>query len=255
MSYNPAYNPFSLVGKTVLITGASSGIGRATAIECSKMGATCVITGRNKERLQSTFDLLEPVGLHQQIVGDLTIPTDLDNLVASVPLLDGLVNNAGISFTKPIGFLKHEDIQRVYETNLYAPMMLTNNLLKKKKLAKDSSVVFISSTAAFGCSNANSTYGTAKAALSDFMHYCNKEITPVKHIRFNAIHPGMVRTELLANLTFTDEELQKDMARYPLGRYGEPTDIANAIIYLLSNASTWVSGVSLVIDGGLMNRI
>lgn len=255
MSYNPAYNPFSLVGKTILITGASSGIGRATAIECSKMGAACVITGRNKERLQSTFDLLEPVGLHQQIVGDLTIPTDLDNLVASVPLLDGLVNNAGISFTKPIGFLKHEDIQRVYETNLYAPMMLTNNLLKKKKLTKDSSVVFISSTAAFGCSNANSTYGTAKAALSDFMHYCNKEITPVKHIRFNAIHPGMVRTELLANLTFTDEELQKDMARYPLGRYGEPTDIANAIIYLLSNASAWVSGVSLVIDGGLMNRI
>lgn len=143
----------------------------------------------------------------------------------------------------------------MYETNLYAPMMLTNNLLKKKKLTKGSSVVFISSIAAFGCSNANSMYGTAKAALSDFMHYCNKEITPVRHIRFNAIHPGMVHTELVANLPFTEEDLQKDMEHYPLGRYGEPEDIANAIIYLLSDASAWVSGVSLVVDGGLMNRI
>ena len=250
-----SYNPFSLEGKTILITGASSGIGRASAIACAKMGANVVITGRNTERLQATFDQLEKIGNHMQIVGDLTNAEDLDNLVANVPVLDGLVNNAGISFTKPIGFLKKDDLQKVYESNLYAPMLLTNNLLKKKKLAKGASVVFMSSAAAFGCSNANSTYGTAKAALSDFMHYCNKEITPTKLIRFNALHPGMVRTELVANLSFTEEELQKDMARYPLGRYGEPEDIANAVIYFLSDASAWISGVSLVIDGGLMNRI
>lgn len=248
-------NPFSLEGKTVLITGASSGIGRASAIACAKMGANVIITGRNAERLQATFDQLEPIGQHMQIAGDLTVAEDIDNLVANVPVLDGLVNNAGISFTKPIGFLKKEDIQRVYESNLYAPMVLTNNLLKKKKLAKGASVVFMSSTAAFGCSHGNSTYGSAKAALSDFMHYCNKEVTPAKLIRFNAIHPGMVRTELVANLSFTEEELQKDMARYPLGRYGEPEDIANAIIFLLSDASAWISGTSLIIDGGLMNRI
>ena len=250
-----SYNPFSLEGKTILITGASSGIGRASAIACAKMGANVVVTGRNTERLQATFDQLEKIGNHMQIVGDLTNAEDLDNLVANVPVLDGLVNNAGISFTKPIGFLKKDDLQKVYESNLYAPMLLTNNLLKKKKLAKGASVVFMSSAAAFGCSNANSTYGTAKAALSDFMHYCNKEITPTKLIRFNALHPGMVRTELVANLSFTEEELQKDMARYPLGRYGEPEDIANAVIYFLSDASAWISGVSLVIDGGLMNRI
>lgn len=250
-----SYNPFSLKGKTILITGASSGIGRASAIACAKMGANVVITGRNIERLQATFDQLEKIGNHMQIAADLTVAEDLDNLVANVPVLDGLVNNAGISFTKPIGFLKKDDLQKVYDSNLYAPMMLTNNLLKKKKLAKGASVVFMSSAAAFGCSNANSTYGTAKAALSDFMHYCNKEITPTKLIRFNALHPGMVRTELVANLSFTEEELQKDMARYPLGRYGEPEDIANAVIYFLSDASSWVSGVSLVLDGGLMNRI
>ncbi len=250
-----SYNPYSLKGKTVLITGASSGIGRATAIACSKMGANVVITGRNIERLHQTYEQLDPMGTHCQFAGDLTLQEDLERLVEDVPVLDGLVNNAGISYTKPIGFLKHDEIRKVYEANLYAPMLLTNSLLKKKKIAKGASVVFMSSTAAFGCSNANSTYGTSKAALSDFMHYCNKEITPVRHVRFNAIHPGMVRTELVANLTFTEEELQKDMARYPLGRYGEPDDIANAVVFLLSDASSWISGVSLIVDGGLMNRV
>ena len=255
MNENPSYNPYSLEGKTVLITGASSGIGRATAIACSKMGANVVITGRNIERLHQTYEQLDTAGMYYQFAGDLTRQEDLERLVENVPTLDGLVNNAGISYTKPIGFLKADDIRMVYEANLYAPMLLTNRLLKKKKIAKGASVVFMSSTAAFGCSNANSTYGTSKAALSDFMHYCNKEITPARHIRFNAIHPGMVRTELVANLTFTDEELQKDMARYPLGRYGEPDDIANAVVFLLSDASSWISGVSLIVDGGLMNRI
>lgn len=255
MNEIPSYNPYSLKGKTILITGASSGIGRATAIACSKMGANVVITGRNVERLRQTYEQLDTVGTHYQFAGDLTLQEDLERLVEDVPVLDGLVNNAGISYTKPIGFLKPDDIRMVYEANLYAPMLLTNSLLKKKKIAKGASVVFMSSTAAFGCSNANSTYGTSKAALSDFMHYCNKEITPVRHVRFNAIHPGMVRTELVANLTFTEEELQKDMARYPLGRYGEPDDIANAVVFLLSDASSWISGVSLIVDGGLMNRV
>ena len=255
MNEIPSYNPYSLKGKTILITGASSGIGRATAIACSKMGANVVITGRNVERLRQTYEQLDTVGTHYQFAGDLTLQEDLERLVEDVPVLDGLVNNVGISYTKPIGFLKPDDIRMVYEANLYAPMLLTNSLLKKKKIAKGASVVFMSSTAAFGCSNANSTYGTSKAALSDFMHYCNKEITPVRHVRFNAIHPGMVRTELVANLTFTEEELQKDMARYPLGRYGEPDDIANAVVFLLSDASSWISGVSLIVDGGLMNRV
>lgn len=250
-----SYNPFTLEGKTILVTGASSGIGRATAIACSKMGANVVITGRNHSRLRDTFEQLDQNGHHSQVIGDLTCAEDLNKLVVDTPILDGLVNNAGISFTKPIGFLKQEDIHNVYETNLYAPIILTNNLLRKKKIAKNASVVFMSSAAAFGCSNANSVYGTAKAALSDFMHYCNKEITPVRHIRFNAIHPGMVQTELVANLTFTEEELQKDMARYPLGRYGMPDDIAHAVVFLLSDASSWISGTSLIIDGGILNRI
>jgi NAD(P)-dependent dehydrogenase (short-subunit alcohol dehydrogenase family) len=250
-----SYNPFSLVGKTILVTGASSGIGRATAIECAKLGVNVIITGRNEKRLQDTFEQLESIGTHMQILGDLTIADDMDKMISALPKLDGLVNNAGVSFTKPIGFIKKEDLQYVYETNLYAPILLTNNLLKAKKLAKNGSVVFVSSAASFGCSNANSIYGTAKASLASFMHYCNKEITPVKRIRFNAIHPGMVQTELVENLTFTAEELEKDMKRYPMGRYGTPQDIAFSIIYLLSDASSWVTGTSLIIDGGVLNRV
>lgn len=250
-----SYNPFSLDGKTILVTGASSGIGRTTAIECAKLGADVIITGRNTERLQATFDLLDSHGNHMKIVGDLTNQEDLDKLVNDMPVIDGLVNNAGISFTKPIGFIKKDDLQRVYETNLFSPILLTNNLLKKKKIAKNGSVVFVSSAASFGCSNANSVYGTAKASLASFMHYCNKEVTPVKQIRFNAIHPGMVQTELVENLTFTAEELEKDVQRYPMKRYGTPQDIAYSIIYLLSDAASWVTGTSLIIDGGILNRV
>jgi len=250
-----SYNPYSLEGKTILVTGASSGIGRATAIECSQMGANLVITGRNAERLNETFLKLSKDGNHIQIVADLTKQEDLDRLVLDVPVLNGLVNNAGISFTKPIGFLKHEDLLKVYETNTFSPIMLTNNLLKKKKLEKSSSVVFVSSAASFGCSPANSVYGGAKSALANFMHYCTREITPSKMIRFNAIHPGMVQTELVDNLTFTEEELQRDIQRYPLKRYGTPQDVAFSIIYLLSDAASWITGVSLIIDGGVLNRM
>lgn len=249
------YNPFSLKDKTILITGASSGIGRATAVECSKLGANVIITGRNKERLQATFDMLDTTGNHVQILGDLTLSEDIARIISSIPQIDGLVNNAGVSFTKPIGFIKEDDLQHVFRTNLFSPILFTNNLLKAKKIIKNGSVVFVSSAAAFGCSNANSVYGSAKSALASFMHYCNKEVTPTKQIRFNSVHPGMVQTELVENLTFTQEELQKDMLRYPMKRYGTPQDIAYSIIYLLSDAASWVTGTSLIIDGGVLNRI
>jgi len=114
-----SYNPFSLEGKTVLVTGASSGIGQATAIECSKMGAKVVITGRNAERLQETFEQLEREG-HQQIIADLNQEEGIEHIVAECPILDGLVNNAGRGKSKPVNFLKKEDLQDVYQTNLFA---------------------------------------------------------------------------------------------------------------------------------------
>ena len=244
------YNPFSLEGKTVLVTGASSGIGQATAIECSKMGAKVVITGRNEERLNETFSQLEGEG-HQIIVADLNTQGDIDALVDACPSLDGLVNNAGKGKSKPVNFLKLEDLQDVYQTNLFGVALLTKGLLKKKKLGKGSSIVFTSSISSYMTAAGLSIYASSKAAVCGYMRTCAIELG-VKGIRSNAVLPGMVETKLINSGTYTDEDKQKDLNLYPLGRYGRPTDIAHGIIYLLSDASEWVTGLELVIDGGRM---
>ena len=244
------YNPYSLDGKTILITGASSGIGQTTAIECSKLGAKCVITGRNVERLQQTMDSLEGSG-HIQIIADLSTQEGIDLIAEQSPTIDGLVNNAGTGRSKPVAYYKQEDLEFVFQTNTFAPMLLTKGLLKKKKIAKNGSVVFTSSVAAFSSNLGNGIYGASKSALMAYMHYCAKELAE-KGIRANAVHPGMVETKLIHGGAISEEQLQEDMKKYPLKRYGSSEEIAWAIIYLLSNASAWVTGTSLIIDGGLL---
>lgn len=245
-----SYNPFSLAGKTILVTGASSGIGQATAIECSKMGAKVVITGRNVERLQETFSQLEGEG-HVQIVADINKEEDIERLEAECPVIDGLVNNAGRGISRPVNFIKPDDLQEVFQTNLFGVALLTKMLLKKKKIAKGGSIVFTSSISSYMTAPGLSIYASSKAALSAYMRTCAIELG-VKGIRCNAVLPGMVETKLINGGTYTDEDKQKDMTLYPLGRYGRPTDIAHGIIYLLSDASVWVTGLELVIDGGRM---
>lgn len=245
-----SYNPFSLEGKTILVTGASSGIGRATAIECSKMGAKIIITGRNEERLNETFSLLNGDG-HQLVTANLDIQSDIEKLVDVCPVLDGLVNNAGKGKSKPVNFLKLEDLQEVYQTNLFGVALLTKGLLKKKKLKKGSSIVFTSSISSYMTAAGLSIYASSKAAVCSYMRTCALELG-VKGIRSNAVLPGMVETKLINDGTYTNEDKQKDMLLYPLGRYGRPTDISHGIIYLLSDASSWVTGTELVIDGGRM---
>ena len=242
------YNPFSLEGKTILVTGASSGIGQATAIECSKMGARVVITGRNEERLQETFNQLEGNG-HIQIVADINEETDIERIVTECPPLTGLVNNAGRGLSKPINFIKMEDLQKVYQTNLFGVVLLTKMLIKKKKISKGSSIVFTSSISSYMTAAGLAIYASSKAALCAYMRTCSIELG-FKNIRCNAVLPGMVETKLINRGTYTDEDKQNDMKLYPLGRYGQPIDIAHGIIYLLSDASSWVTGIELVIDGG-----
>ncbi len=242
------YNPYSLAGKTVLITGASSGIGRATAIECSKLGAKCIITARNEARLQSTFTALEGEG-HSSIIADLTNNDDLCQLVQAIPILDGVVNNAGIALTKLIPFVNQQDLEKMFSVNTFAPFLLTKELLKKKKISKGGSIVVTSSLASKKETYGNTVYGMTKAAIESFSRFCALEMAG-KHIRVNSVHPGMVNTEMVQELILTQEDLEKDKKSYPLQRYGEPQEIAWAIIYLLSNASSWVTGTSIVIDGG-----
>lgn len=243
-----SYNPFSLEGKTVLVTGASSGIGQATAIECSKMGAIVVITGRNIERLQETFSQLEGNG-HIQIAADINKEEDIECLVAECPTLDGLVNNAGRGLSKPVNFIKPEDLQDVFQTNLFGVALLTKSLLKKKKIAKCASIVFTSSISSYLTAPGLSIYASSKAAVSAYMRTCAVELG-VKGIRCNAVLPGMVETKLINSGTYTDEDKQTDLNYYPLGRYGRPEDIARAMVYLLSDASSWVTGTELIVDGG-----
>lgn len=243
------YNPYSLEGKTILITGASSGIGRVTAIECSKLGACCVLTARNAERLHATLASLDGEG-HSMIVADLTKAEDVEKLVNEVPVLDGLVNNAGISLIRLIPFIKESDLNSVFTTNTFSPVMLTKGLMKKKKIKNEGSIVFISSLAAMDSSLGNSVYGMSKAAIKSFSEYCAHEFAP-KLIRVNSIHPGMVQTEMVDGLLFSKEELELDKSKYPLKRYGAPTDVAWGIIYLLSDATKWVTGIQLIIDGGI----
>ena len=232
----------------MLVTGASSGIGQATAIECAKMGAKVVITGRNIERLQETFDQLEGEG-HLQIVADLNSEDEISKLVEQCPVLNGLVNNAGRGKSKPVNFIGLQDLQDVYQTNLFGVALLTKMLLKKKKIAKEGSVVFTSSISAYMTAAGLSIYASSKAAVAAYMRTCAIELGP-KGIRANAILPGMVETKLINSGTYTDEDKQNDLALYPLGRYGRPEDIARAMVFLLSDASAWITGAELVVDGG-----
>lgn len=244
------YNPYSLEGKTILVTGASSGIGRASAIECSKMGAQVVITARNEDRLKETLSDMEGNN-HLVIPCDLSDEGSIDILVSSVPELQGLLNNAGFTKTLPIQFINSVDFNSVLGTNTVAPILLLQKLLKKKKLKKGSSVVFTSSMAGVGHSSVgNAMYAASKGALSAFVRCAAKELAP-KEIRVNAVCPAMVDTGILSSGTISEEQLKEDMKRYPLGRYGRPEDVAWAIIYLLSDASNWMTGDNMVLDGGV----
>ena len=245
------YNPFSLDGKTILVTGASSGIGQTTAIECSKMGATLVITGRNAERLQETFTKLESNnGDHQQVVADLVTDEGVNTLISSLKKIDGVVLSAGRGCTLPFQFANREKFDEIFNINFFSQTEILRLLYKKKILNKEASVVIIDSIGGTKrYSNGNSIYGASKAALLSIMKFCAREFAPRK-VRVNCLCPGMVETPLIHKGSLTEEQLQADVDRYPLKRYGRPEDIAYSAIYLLSDASSWVTGHDLVIDGG-----
>lgn len=245
------YNPFSLEGKTILVTGASSGIGAQTAIDCSKMGAHVVITARNEERLKQTLEAMDGDG-HKLIVADLSNESDLDNLMSNLPKLNGAVLCAGVGFTLPFVFCSRPKMDDVFNINFFAPIELLRLLVKKKKVEADSSVVFVSSIGGVNVFNVgNSVYGASKGALNTMVKQIALEIAP-KKIRVNSVNPGMVNTKLIREgMLLTEEQLKADEERYPLRRYGETTDVSNGIIYLLSDASCWVTGHALVIDGGV----
>jgi NAD(P)-dependent dehydrogenase (short-subunit alcohol dehydrogenase family) len=243
-------NPFSLENKTILITGASSGIGKATAVQCSKMGAKLIVTGRNLERLKETYNELEGDN-HLMIQADLSNVDDLESLINSIEKIDGIVHSAGILETTPFSFTSNIKLSETMKINFEIPFILTQKLIKSKKIKNNSSVVFVSSlsgylTGAVGLS----AYSASKGAICATVRVIALELAP-KKIRVNSVCPGMVKTEMNSgNSKLFKEQLTEDELRnYPLG-YGTVEDIAKTNIFLLSDASKWITGTNLVIDGG-----
>lgn len=242
-------SPFVVEGKSILVTGAASGIGKATALLCAKMGAMVTITDLNEELLKATFDSLEGDG-HQMVVANLTDNDDLQRLVDALPKLEGVVCNAGIIKTILAQFAEKSDIERILNINTIAPIYLTKLLLENKKIKKEASIVYTSSMGGvYNGAIGNGLYGSSKAALVGFVKSLALEVAP-RGIRVNTVHPGITETNIYNNTSITPEQLEQEKAHYPLKRFGKPEEIANAIVFLLSDASKWMTGSQLLIDGG-----
>jgi NAD(P)-dependent dehydrogenase (short-subunit alcohol dehydrogenase family) len=238
-------HPFHLRGKTVLVTGASSGIGRAVAIECARAGARLLINGRDQGRLDQTLALLEGKG-HAALAADLTDQAQLASLVGQAAELDGVVHAAGIHGVTPVRMLRAPFMQTVLDGNFMAPLMLTQGLLSRKALRNGASIVFLSSIAAHTGTVGVGPYSASKAALEGMMRCLALEIAP-RGMRANALAPGLVDTPLVnQDRAWLDEKAKM----YPLG-LGTPEDVAYAAIYLLADVSRKVTGIQLHLDGGI----
>lgn len=243
------YNPFSLEGKTILITGASSGIGRSAAIECSRFGARVILTGRNTERLNDTYANLDGLN-HIQIKADLSEKAGIEYLLTSLTELNGVCHCAGITNPVPFTYIDQKKLDDIFAINFFGPLILTKELVKRKLLQRESSVVFVSSISGVYISSvAGTLYSSTKGAINGAIKGVALDLA-TKKIRVNSVCPGMIKTNLLSDGKLTKEDLEIDMKRYPLQRYGNPEDVAYAVIYLLSDASKWITGTNLLIDGG-----
>ena len=242
------FNPFTLEGKTILVTGASSGIGRGIAIACSKMGATVIINGRNAQRLAETMTEMQGEE-NLSLAADLSDSNSLIGMVSRLPKLDGIVHCAGIGQRVLCKQLQEADLDTMMDVNFKAPVMLQTEILKQKKINKGASIVFIASIASDSPSIGNAVYSASKGAIISYANCLALELAP-RQIRVNCILPAMIWTDLILKGGITEEELKEDEKKYPLKRYGKPEDIANLSIYLLSNAAAWMTGSSIKITGG-----
>lgn len=242
-------NPFSLEGKTILITGAASGIGRATAVQCAEMGAKVILVDLNENGLRETCELINRED-SQFFSLDLTDLNKLIEMVGLLPKLDGVASNAGIVLSLLAKFSEAKDMERIFKINTFSHINLVQQLISQKKLNKGASIVFTSSMSGVYCGLAGgSLYGATKSAILGYTKALAIELAP-RGIRVNTIHPGMIETPLTNGTALSKELLEEDAKNYPLGRYGKPDEIAYAMVYLLSDATVWMTGTQLLIDGG-----
>lgn len=240
---------FSLEGKNILVTGASSGIGRSVAINTASQDAVLTITARNEDRLNESLLSLKPNNQHKAIRCDLSSREELDILVDTIEPLDGLVLNAGAVKLAPIAFINDDSIDDLFEINVQSSIRLVQRLVRKRKLKKGASIVFISSIATQKATIGNAVYNATKGAVNAFVKSLALELAK-KQIRANAILPGFVPTAIMSDSEMSKEDLDAHLKNYPLGRYGKPDDIAHLVIYLLSDQATWMTGSLINLDGG-----
>ena len=243
------FNPFSIEGKTILVTGAASGMGKATAIACAKMGAKVVGADFNEEGLSKTLSELEGED-HQSFVINLAEESTWSDLIASAPVFDGIANCGGIANMNPFLFVNRDEFDKVFNINFFGPVLLTKSIIKAKKLSKGGSIVFVASQDGNLIVHAgNSVYSASKSALVGMSRNMAIDLAP-KKIRVNCILPGTTDTPLIRTGNVTEESLAEVAKSFPLKRFGTAEDMAYGIIYLLSDASSFVTGTELVIDGG-----
>jgi len=241
-----------LSGKNILVTGASSGIGKQAAVSISKQGGNVIITGRNQERLNETYTQLEGKN-HQFYVADLTQEEQINNLVKELPKLNGIVHCAGIIGPTPAKFIRQADISKMTRINFEVPVLLTARILLTKKLLNNSSVVFMSTVATKSPYFGGSLYNSAKSAIEAYSKTLALELVK-KGIRSNCLSPGLVNTPLISEpakegqMEIVEDSLKRYLKKYPMG-VGEAQDVANTIIFLLSDEAKWISGTNIVLGG------
>lgn len=246
-------NPFSLHNKNILITGASSGIGRQCAISCSQMGANVILNARNKERLRQTFNNLEP-GNHLFYSQDITeyknLEITISDAVVKIGKISGFIHSAGIENTLPLKSMRKVHYENLFSVNTFSGFEIARLLSKKKYCSDESSFIFISSVMGFLGQLGKIGYCSSKGALISGMKAMALELVN-KNIRVNSISPAIIETDMTKKLfkNIPDDSINEIQKMHPLG-FGQPEDVANACIFLLSDAAKWITGSNLIVDGG-----
>lgn len=242
-------NKFSLENKIIFVSGATSGIGLELCKQIVANGGNFIGLGRNTSVLQQYIDE-NNLNMCKVVVADLTNEESILASLENVEKIDGYVHSAGIVQNNPIQFFNKELYDQIRTVNLDSSLIILSQLLKKKKFNKPASVVFVSSISGMYGMKGNGIYGITKSSLNIMAKTYANELAG-KKIRVNAVAPGMVNTQITldANDFLSEEVINEDKKKYPLG-YGEPEDVALPIVFLLSDASKWITGQVMVLDGG-----
>ena len=251
------FNEQYLAGKRVLVTGASSGIGRQTAIALAACGARVCASGRDATRLQATLDALAGAGhglLPLDLNGDDTITESIQADAKAHGAFHGAFHSAGVSMVRPIKMCKRKQFDDVFASSVQSALAIARAMSLRGVMEDGGSLVFMSSVAGLRGQTGMSLYSAAKAAMDGMTRSLAVEFAP-RGIRVNAICAGAIETPMHSSLltTLNDDSIEAYRSKHLLG-FGQPADVANAVTFLMGQGGRWMTGTSLVLDGGYTVR-